>query len=153
MPQITVQQALSEIEDISLKYGSVMPGDVPLRKLLRPWLVITDLNVEDALILTAGEIWTQLSEVRQGLLGYMMVMAKDTDSDQLQEAACRLIGEFNLGGEKVVEGKIVMVVQQKNPIRFESGVWNYCSDPAMRLMETAPTFREAVAAIRRNASE
>lgn len=150
MSQNTIQQAINDIQNLTQKHGAVLKegqaGEVPLAKLLRPWLAITDLELEDALALSATELWEQLSKVDKGLSGYLAVMGSTPDPSQLQEAACRLMGGFTIAGSNVVEGDIE--ITQKMSIVFEGGAWIYVTDPKLRIRESAADFKTALKAVR-----
>lgn len=132
MPQTTIQQALADIEKVHTKEAR----EVPLEDLLRPWLAITDLTLEEGLKLSGYQLYHALTQVHQGLSSYMKIMS-DTSEDQLQEAACRLIGNFT-----IYQGSA------KRTINFENGSWVFVSDPSLRIRGSASTFRQAVSEVR-----
>jgi len=150
MSQNTIQQAIEDIQLLIKTHGAVLKdgqaGEVPLAKLLRPWLAITDLEFEDALARSASDLWDQLSKVHKGLSGYLAVMGSMPDPNELQEAACRLMGSFEITGTNIIEGD--MDITQKMSIAFEGGVWVYVTDPKLRLIGRTDSFQTALAAVR-----
>jgi len=142
MSQTTLQQALGSIESLPTKKAP----DVPLHDLIRPWLAITDLGIREALHITAEHLHRDLCAVHNGLASYLKVMGTTPDPDELQEAACRLIGQMEVLGDGFVDGDISM--QSKVPLKFEGGTWVYWSDPKMRMRQTKATFREALVEVR-----
>jgi hypothetical protein len=142
MSQNTIQQAINDIAILS----KTPAAEAPLAKLLRPWLAITDLELEDALTRNATELWDQLARVHKGLSGYLAVMGSTPDPDELQEAACRLMGSFEIMGTNIIEGDID--ITQKMSIVFEGGSWIYITDPKLRLRQTSDKFRTALKAVR-----
>jgi len=146
MSQNTIQQAVEDIQLLTKTHGDGHAGDISLAKLLRPWLAITDLEFEDALAMSATELWEQLSRVHTGLSGYLAVMGTTPDPEQLQEAACRLMGSFEIAGTNVIEGDID--ITQKMTINFDGGVWVYVTDPKLRTIGKTDNFQTALAAVR-----
>jgi len=142
MSQTTLQQALTAIESLPTKKAM----DIPLHDLIRPWLSITDLGIREALQVSAGQLFADLCAVHEGLASYLKVMGTTPDSDELREAACRLIGQMDVLGEGFVDGDISM--QHKMTLKFEGGVWVYVSDPRMRLRQSKEKFSEALAEVR-----
>jgi hypothetical protein len=99
-------------------------------------LAITDLNLEEGLKLSVQDLYSSLALVHHGLSSYMKIMGH-TNEEDLQEAACRLMGKFTL-----YHG------DSKRSVQFTDGKWVYVSDPSLRLIESAPRFREAVENLR-----
>jgi hypothetical protein len=144
MTQITIQQALDDIE-VQIRKGG-RAEDIPLRQLLRPWLILTDLEWQEGMDLSAGKIWRDLQAVHQGLASYLKVMGSTPNPVELQEAACRLIGEFQIRGADVTDGDINLT--SHSTISFEGGAWVYVTDARLRLRDSKPTFREALREVR-----
>lgn len=142
MSQNTFQQALSSIEDLPKKKAP----EVPLHDLIRPWLAITDLGIREALQLSAEQIHQNLCAVHEGLASYLKVMGTSPDPDELQEAACRLIGQMDVLGEGFNDGDITM--QHKMTIKFEGGAWVYIADSKLRLRQSKEFFQEALSEVR-----
>lgn len=116
--------------------------------MMRPWLVITGLDFKDVVHLTVEDLWTALGRIHDKLGGIIDVL----DGDQLREAACRVIGSVTVhSDEPVAEDGVV--IHSGLTVSWDGGAWQYVTDPKMRLRESAGTYAEALAAVRRMLGE
>lgn len=143
MTQITIQQALSDFGFLHDQGKRVQ--DVPLKELLRPWLVVTGLEWREAVDCSVGQIWRDLQVANQGVSSYLKVMGEENPVD-LREFSCRLIGRFTVMGEDIRDENVTATTRLT--ITFENGAWFYVSDTKLRLRDSRPTFSEALHEVR-----
>ena len=117
------------------------PEDVPLVDLLRVWMVITDLEIMDAMHLSVSELGEHLISIHEKLSGILDVV----DEDQLQEAACRQIGKINIYGDFIQEGEVAE--RMKLTVSWDGGKWLYITDPKLRMTESCGNYKSAKNAI------
>lgn len=115
--------------------------NVPLIQLLRPWMVITGLEFQDGVHLTADQLVNSLLRV-YGKLGDSLDLL---DEDQLQEAACRCLKKITVYGEMIDSS---VAAQQKQDVEWDGSTWVFIADPKMRLRETSKSYVQALGAVK-----
>jgi hypothetical protein len=142
MTQSTLQQTIYSISLSQVPKGEL---ETSLYSLIRPWLVITDLELKDVLRISVQRIWEDLQNVQKGLSSFLSVMGDTVTDEDLREAACRLIGRIEISGD-IADTDIGM--PQNISIIFENGVWTYYTDPKLRLKTTKVKYKTALAEVR-----
>jgi hypothetical protein len=116
---------------------------VPLIDMMRPWLVITNLDFKDVVHVSVEEIWSALCRVHDKLGGILDVL----EEDQMRETACRMIASVTVrDADPVVDGDILL--HCGTTISWDGGSWQYVSDPKLRMRASAKTYAEALEAVR-----
>ena len=136
MTQISIKEAINSLEAL------LDSAKVKLIDVLRPWMVITNLEFEDAVHLNYGAALEGLLSVHSKLKEMTDVL----DDDQLQEAACRCLKSIVVYGDDITDGEIA--VRRSQRISWDGNNWNYTADPSLRQRGTSKSYLEALAAVR-----
>lgn len=142
MPQESIRTAIESIPEV-VGDSDRITSAISIQKLLKPWLIITGLELKDALHQTPDRLRDDLQTVYSGLRAVLGLLPED----QLQEAACRLLGTFEIYGEAISDG--TFSIEQSCSISWDGNGWLFISDPKLRLRETAQTYQKAVAEVRK----
>jgi len=116
--------------------------NVPLIDLLRPWMVITNLDFKDGVHLTADDLVQKLLRVHAKLGDSLDLL----DEDQLQEAACRCLKKITVYGELIEDGEIIL--KHGQDIEWDGSTWIFICDPKLRLRETSKLYLNALEAVK-----
>lgn len=144
MTQSTLQQTIYSISLSQVPKGEL---ETSLYSLIRPWLVITDLELKDVLRISVQRIWEDLQNVQKGLSSFLSVMGDTVTEEDLREAACRLIGRIEISADVGI-GDTDIGMSQSITIAFENGVWTYYTDPKLRLKTSRARYKTAVSEVR-----
>lgn len=136
MTQVSIKEAINSLEAL------LDSAKVKLIDVLRPWMVITNLEFKDAVHLNYGAALEGLLNVHSKLKEMTDVL----DDDQLQEAACRCLKDITVYGEDITDGEIAVRHSQK--LSWDGNNWNYTADPKLRQRGTSKSYLEALAAVR-----
>lgn len=134
----SIIDTIKGIETIVDGAGNVR-SNVGLIDVLRPWLVLTGLEMHDFLHYSWERLTQPLSRVHAMLASVLGVL----DEDQAQEAACRLLKEVSILGELIEDEGVAE--RLKIDIKWDdaSKSWLWLSDPKLRNRASAPRFVEA----------
>lgn len=124
----------------ALKLGPDVQQE-PLINLIRPWMIITDLELIDAIHLDVESLQNQLSDIRDSLKDVIDIV----DEDQLQEAACRKLKTVHIYGDMIQDEDIAE--RAKLTINWDGGKWVYITDPKLRMTESSNSYLEAKEAV------
>lgn len=136
MSQITIKEAVREIQYLD---GGC---NHPLIRVMRPWMVITGLSLEDAIHLNYDETVRNLVLVHRKLGELLDIL----DEDQLQETACRCLKEIVVYGELVTDGDTA--IRQRQVIAWDGDTWQYITDPKLRQRGSSKSYVTALADVR-----
>lgn len=126
---------MSDIKEAVLSIQNLTDGS-PLIRYLRPWLVITDLEFQDAVNVSFNHIKDGLRRVSEKLSGSVDIF----DDDQLREAACRCLKEITLHGD-IVEGPEGPYAASFK-MEWKGDNWHYISDPRLRQKCASKSYGE-----------
>jgi hypothetical protein len=133
-----IKTAITSLKN--LKLGAPF-GEEPLISLIRPWMIITDLELLDAIHLNLNDLREQLSSIRDSLTDVIDIV----DEDQLQEAACRKIKSINVYADMIPDRDVAE--RAKLTINWDGGKWLYITDPKLRMTESSTSYKEARKAV------
>jgi len=130
MSQVTIKQAISHIGDLK--------EDSPLLDVLRPWMIITGLELKDAIHVNFIQMLQGLKHIYAKLGPVVDVM----EEDQLQEASCRYLGTITVYGDFIEEGGLAL--QQSQRITWQNGKWHFTADPSLRQRGESSVYLDAL---------
>ena len=130
----TIKTTITGLKSLKLGTGA---GKEPLINLIRPWMIITDLELMDAIHLNVEELQGQLSSIRDSLMDVIDIV----DEDQLQEAACRKIKSMNVYADMIPDQDVAE--RAKLTINWDGSKWLYITDPKLRMTESSSSYKAA----------
>jgi hypothetical protein len=136
MTQISIKETIQDLPRLLEKDLDALA----LIHILRPWMVITGLEFEHAIMLPVKRMIDDLKRVHATVGPVVGVF----DETQAQEAACRAIAKLEIITEVLMED---VVTHRAQPLEWYSNAWNYFSDPVLRLKHTVESYVEARDAI------
>lgn len=123
-----IKNAVLSIQALNEKSGLI--------DYLRPWLVITDLELQDALALSFDDLREGLERIYSKLSDSCDIF----DEDQLQEAACRCLGTIVMQGELMEDAEVRHRTSFK--AEWNGNHWFYITDPRLRQRVETKSYAE-----------
>jgi hypothetical protein len=118
--------------------------EIRLLDYFQVWMEVTGLEFKDVLHLKPSSLQEGTARIAKRLGNSLDLF----DNDQLQEAACRCLENIVVIGEPIVDNGVS--VEKKDILSWDGNAWVCVIDPKMRIRENYPTFKQALAAVRKN---
>lgn len=119
-----------------------------LMDVLRPWLIITGLDVQDLLHKPWTELVAPLLRIHKKLPSVLSIL----DEDQAQEAACREIKSVDVFSDLNDDffEEVDLAGRTKITVAWDDLLekWVWIGDPKLRIRETSRRFIEARDSVR-----
>ena len=132
---------MTDIKEAILSIANLGEGS-SIRVIMRPWMIITGLSCRDAVNMAMPQMLKGLKQAHEKLADSVDIF----DEDQLQEAACRCLGEVTMYGDTLDEEDEYFAQEASFKMQWQGGSWHFCVDPRSRQRESSKSYHEALAA-------